>query len=140
MGYADVHGKYHKGPKKNRNRRARRMAGNQANDLGLIKTLTTVAAEVGGIAVPNLKPTATIVVTEQPHTSCPPISCPPIGGFVISGAPSRPYSRPSDNGEPISVVPNRVKVAHVKPSSEPAEKVIGHIVRKANGEIVLKFF
>jgi hypothetical protein len=62
-----------------------------------------------------------------------------IGGFG-GGAPHHvPESTP-----PIVAVaaikPTAVKVNVEPPKSETGEKVIGNIVRKPNGEIVLKFF
>ena len=162
MGYAKPKGKYHAGPKKvSRKRRfnkptfpkpsetAKPMA---ASDEALIKVLTQMSdhdmtAFVTATAHPN--PMDVVIVhgsngrpkpivlddTDSRQTHSGMVYLAGFGG----GAPHHvPESTP-----PIVAVqtfkPTAVKVK-VEPTKDTGEKVIGNIVRKPNGEIVLRFF
>lgn len=167
MGYAVPKGHYHKGPKKDTRKRkfnkptfkptntaesAKPMA---ASDEALIKVLAQMSdhdmtAFVTATAYPN--PRDVVIVngsngrpkpivlddddSRQTHSGM--VYLAGIGGFG-GGAPHHvPESTP-----PIVAVaaikPTAVKV-NVEPTKTESEKVIGNIVRKPNGEIVLRFF
>lgn len=165
MGYATPKGHYHTGPKKDTRKRkfnkptfpktadaAKPMA---ASDEALIKVLAQMSdhdmtAFVTATAHPN--PMDVVIVngsngrpkpivlddsdSRQTHSGM--VYVAGIGGFG-GGAPHHvPESTP-----PIVAVqtfkPTAVKVK-VEPTKETGEKVIGNIVRKPNGEIVLRFF
>ncbi len=164
MGYAIPKGHYHKGPKKDTRKRkfnkptfpktaeaAKPMA---ASDEALIKVLAQMSdhdmtAFVTATAYPN--PRDVVIVngsngrpkpivlddTDSRQTHSGMVYLAGIGGFG-GGAPHHvPESTP-----PIVAVaaikPTAVKVE--SPKTETSEKVIGNIVRKPNGEIVLRFF
>ena len=168
MGYAVPKGHYHKGPKKDTRKRkynkptfkptntaeaAKPMA---ASDEALVKLLAQMSdsdmtAFVQATAYPN--PTDVVIVngsngrpkpivlddddSRQTHSGM--VYVAGIGGFG-GGAPHHvPESTP-----PIVAVqtfkPTAVKVKVEPPKTEPKEKVIGEIVRKPNGEIVLRFY
>lgn len=166
MGYAVPKGHYHKGPKKDTRKRkynkptfkptntAEAAKPIAASDEALIKVLAQMSdsdmtAFVQATAYPN--PTDVVIVngsngrpkpivlddddSRQTHSGM--VYVAGIGGFG-GGAPHHvPESTP-----PIVAVqtfkPTAVKVE--PPKTEPKEKVIGEIVRKPNGEIVLRFY
>ena len=166
MGYAVPKGHYHKGPKKDTRKRkynkptfkptntAEAAKPIAASDEALIKVLAQMSdsdmtAFVQATAYPN--PTDVVIVNgsngrpkpivldddddRQTHSGM--VYVAGIGGFG-GGAPHHvPESTP-----PIVAVqtfkPTAVKVE--PPKTEPKEKVIGEIVRKPNGEIVLRFY
>ena len=167
MGYAVPKGHYHKGPKKDTRKRkynkptfkptntAEAAKPIAASDEALIKVLAQMSdsdmtAFVQATAYPN--PTDVVIVNgsngrpkpividddddRQTHSGM--VYVAGIGGFG-GGAPHHvPESTP-----PIVAVqtfkPTAVKVKVEPPKTEPKEKVIGEIVRKPNGEIVLRF-
>lgn len=158
MGYAVPHGSYHKGPKKNtRKRRFNKptfdapspKGGLSPTDDALIKVLAQMSdhdmtAFVTATAHPNPKDVVIvngsngrpkpIVLDEsdsrQTHSGMVYVAGLGFGG---GGAPHHvPESTP-----PIVAVQT---FKPTKPKAETEEKVIGNIVRKPNGEIVLKFF
>lgn len=168
MGYAVPKGHYHKGPKKDTRKRkhnkptfkptntAEAAKPIAASDEALVKLLAQMSdsdmtAFVQATAYPN--PTDVVIVNgsngrpkpivldddddRQTHSGM--VYVAGIGGFG-GGAPHHvPESTP-----PIVAVqtfkPTAVKVKVEPPKTEPKEKVIGEIVRKPNGEIVLRFF
>lgn len=168
MGYAVPKGHYHKGPKKDTRKRkfnkptfkptntAEAAKPIAASDEALIKVLAQMSdsdmtAFVQATAYPN--PTDVVIVngsngrpkpivlddddSRQTHSGM--VYVAGIGGFG-GGAPHHvPESTP-----PIVAVqtfkPTAVKVKVEPPKTEPKEKVIGEIVRKPNGEIVLRFY
>lgn len=168
MGYATPKGSYSKGKKRytrggkykkptfkptNTAEAAKPIA---ASDEALIKVLAQMSdsdmtAFVQATAYPN--PTDVVIVNgsngrpkpivldddddRQTHSGM--VYVAGIGGFG-GGAPHHvPESTP-----PIVAVqtfkPTAVKVKVEPPKTEPKEKVIGEIVRKPNGEIVLRFY
>lgn len=163
MGYATPKGKYHAGPKKvSRKRRfnkptfpkpsetAKPMA---ASDEALIKVLAQMSDHdmstfVSATAYP--KPTDVLIVrgsngspkpivlddddSRQTHSGMVYVA-----GFGFGGGTPHhvPESTPPIVGV-AAIKPTAVKVVPTK--TEPKEKVIGEIVRKPNGEIVLRFF
>jgi hypothetical protein len=167
MGYAVPKGHYHKGPKKDTRKRkfnkptfkptntaeaAKPMA---ASDDALIKVLAQMSdhdmtAFVTATAHPN--PTDVVIVngsngrpkpivlddtdSRQTHSGMVYVA---LGGFGGGGA----THHGAESAQPIVAVPTfkptAVKVK-VEPTNETGEKVIGNIVRKPNGEIVLRFF
>lgn len=168
MGYAVPKGHYHKGPKKDTRKRkfnkptfkptntAEAAKPIAASDEALIKVLAQMSdsdmtAFVQATAYPN--PTDVVIVngsngrpkpivlddTDSRQTHSGMVYVAGIGGFG-GGAPHHvPESTP-----PIVAVqtfkPTAVKVKVEPPKTEPKEKVIGEIVRKPNGEIVLRFY
>lgn len=168
MGYAVPKGHYHKGPKKDTRKRkfnkptfkptntAEAAKPIAASDEALVKLLAQMSdsdmtAFVQATAYPN--PTDVVIVngsngrpkpivlddddSRQTHSGM--VYVAGIGGFG-GGAPHHvPESTP-----PIVAVqtfkPTAVKVKVEPPKTEPKEKVIGEIVRKPNGEIVLRFY
>ena len=162
MGYAKPKGKYHAGPKKvSRKRRfnkptfpkpsesAKPMA---ASDEALIKVLAQMSdhdmtAFVTATAHPN--PMDVVIVhgsngrpkpivlddTDSRQTHSGMVYLAGIGGFG-GGAP---HHEPTPSIVAVQTVkPTAVKVK-VEPTKDTGEKVIGNIVRKPNGEIVLRF-
>ena len=164
MGYAIPLVPYHKGPKKNK--RARKChkptfdkptqsTALPPNDASLVKLLaqmsdhdmqtfveaTTYPRPLDVLLVrgENGRPTPVVLAdadSRQTHSGMVYVAGLGFGG----GAPHHvPESEP-----PIVSVqtfkPTAVKVNVEPPKSETGEKVIGNIVRKPNGEIVLKFF
>ena len=165
MGYATPKGNYHKGPKKNTRKRkynkptfpkpaeaAKPMA---ASDEALIKVLAQMSdhdmtAFVTATAHPN--PMDVVIVngsngrpkpivlddTDSRQTHSGMVYVAGIGGF---GGGSAPHHVPESNPPIVAVQtfkPTAVKVE--PPKTEQTEKVIGNIVRKPNGEIVLRFY
>lgn len=166
MGYAIPKGHYHKGPKKDTRKRkfnkptfpktaeaAKPMA---ASDEALIKVLAQMSdhdmtAFVTATAYPN--PRDVVIVngsngrpkpivlddTDSRQTHSGMVYVAGIGG-VCGGAPHHG----AESAQPIVAVPTfkptAVKVNVESPKTETSEKVIGNIVRKPNGEIVLRFF
>lgn len=164
MGYAIPKGHYHKGPKKDTRKRkfnkptfpktaeaAKPMA---ASDEALIKVLAQMSdhdmtAFVTATAHPN--PRDVVIVngsngrpkpivlddTDSRQTHSGLVYVAGLGGFG-GGAPHHG----AESAQPIVAVPT-FKPTAVKvesPKTETSEKVIGNIVRKPNGEIVLRFF
>ncbi len=141
MGYATPKGKYHRGPKKTTRRtrsatvkptRSRTDAVLEGNKT-LIKALSemdnaNIATFVGSTALPN--PTGCTLVVHGGSSS----GNRPSGGmaYVASlGGRGGSDTFPS-GGRIVAVVPH-------KPAEEPKEEIVGYIVRKTNGEMVLRF-
>lgn len=139
MGYAIVKGKYHKGPKKNtRKRVARKPTFAQPTDLEPKKVIDL------GTAI------AKALSTERDTR---PVDTAPRGGFCggfggfgggfggLEGCDLSGLGRRRGGGcvdDPVPVTPSTPSKAPT--ATENTEKVIGQIVRKPNGEIVLRFF
>lgn len=168
MGYAIPKGNYHKGPKKTtRKRKCHKptfkptehatapLSTLSATDGSLISVLTQMSdhdmtAFVTATTYPNPKDVVIvngsngrpkpIVLADsdsrQTHSGM--VYVAGLGGF---GGGSAPHHA-SESKPPIVAVqtfkPTAVKVG--TPKTEQKEKVIGEIVRKPNGEIVLRFF
>lgn len=143
MGYAIVKGKYHKGPKKNtRKRVARKPVFAQPTDLEPKKVIDLDTAIGVGTA---------IVKALSTDRDTRPVDTAPRGGFSggfgggfggfggLEGCDLSGLGRGRRSGGcvdvPVPVTPSKAPTA-----TEPSEKVIGQIVRKPNGEIVLRFF
>jgi hypothetical protein len=163
MGYAIPKGRYHKGPKKNTRARKfhkptfdapkQQTNGMSASDEALVKVIaqmdnTSMNTFIKATAHPN--PTDVVIVrgangrpkpivlddtdSRQTHSGMDYLAG--FGGF--GGAPHHvPESNPPIVGV-ATIKPTAVKVEPIK--TETSEKVIGNIVRKPNGEIVLRFF
>ena len=151
MGYAVIKGKYHKGPKKNARKRAVHKptfapltkptvavdttAKTLAENGKLIKALSTMS---------DIDMARFIEATAEPKPRGCVVAVPTsllggLGGCDLSGlGRSRGRARVVDD-EPIVLAPSKT-TAKEPPKTETAEKVIGQIVRKPNGEIVLRFF
>lgn len=167
MGYATPKCPYHKGPKKGTRKRkynkptfpktaeaAKPMA---ASDEALIKVLAQMSdhdmtAFVTATAHPN--PMDVVIVngsngrpkpivlddTDSRQTHSGMVYMCGIGGV---GGGSAPHHVLESNPPIVAVAaikPTAVKVKVEPPKTEPKEKVIGEIVRKPNGEIVLRFY
>jgi hypothetical protein len=140
MGYAIVKGKYHKGPKKNtRKRVARKPVFAQPTDLEPKKVIDLDTAIGVGTA---------IVKALSTERDTRPVDTAPRGGFSggfgggfggLEGCDLSGLGRGRRSGgcvdDPVPVTPSKAPTA-----TEASEKVIGQIVRKPNGEIVLRFF
>lgn len=155
MGFAIIKGKYHKGPKKNTRKRAvhkpkfaplkkpavavdtttKTLAENDT----LIKALSTMSGKdmarfIEATANPN--PRGCVVAVP---TSLLGGGFGGLGGCDLSGlGRSKGRARVVDD-EAIVLAPSKT-TAKEPPKTETSEKVIGQIVRKPNGEIVLRFF
>lgn len=148
MGYAIVKGKYHKGPKKNKRRtRSATAASKQQttsrndsvlnDNRDLIKALSemdnaSIATFVGATAGPNPTGCTLIVHGGERSGGSRPSSggmayVASLGGGHGGGAVAFPKG-----GRIVAVVPN-------EPTTEPKEEIVGYIVRKPNGEMVLRF-
>ena len=145
MGYAIVKGKYHQGPKKNkrRTRSATTAAKPQTrsrtdavldDNRDLIKALSemdnaSIATFVGATAGPN--PTGCTLVVHGGDRG----GSRPSGGMAyvasLGGHGGGAATFPT-GGRIVAVVPN-------EPTAEPKEEIVGYIVRKPNGEMVLRF-
>jgi hypothetical protein len=158
MGYAIPLVPYHKGPKKNKQARKchkptfdkpTQSSALSPNDESLIRVLaqmsdrdmqtfveaTTYPRPLDVLLVrgENGRPTPVVLAdadSRQTHSGMVYVSL-DVGG----GAPHH-----VPESEPPIFKPTAVKVNVEPPKSETGEKVIGNIVRKPNGEIVLKFF
>lgn len=126
MGYAIVKGKYHKGPKKNtRKRKFNKPTFGKPTD-----------EEVK--VVPAAKPTVTSSVVSDDRR--PSGNCGGMGGFIglfggldLSGfGGRRPSAQPT--AQPTVGKPTAQPTADTK-----GEVVVGYIVRKPNGELVIRF-
>lgn len=147
MGYAIVKGKYHKGPKKNKRRtrsattatpKTRSRTDSILDDnRDLIKALSemdnaSIATFVGSTAGPN--PTGCTLVVHGGE--CRGGSRPSSGGMAyvasLGGGHGGGAVAFPKGGRIVAVVPN-------EPTTEPKEEIVGYIVRKPNGEMVLRF-
>ena len=155
MGFAIIKGKYHKGPKKNARKRAVHKptfaplkkpavavdttTKTLAENATLIKALSTMSGKdmarfIEATANPNPRGCVVAVPTSLLGGGFGGLS-----GCDLSGlGRSRGRARVVDD-EPIVLVPSKT-TAKEPPKTETSEKVIGQIVRKPNGEIVLRFF
>ncbi len=165
MGYATPKGNFHAGPKKVTKKRryhkpttqseVKQTTAVKASDEALIKVLAQMSdsdmtAFVQATAYPN--PTDVVIVNgsngrpkpivldddddRQTHSGMVYVAGLGFGG----GAP---HHVPESNPPIVAVAaikPTAVKVKVEPPKTEPKEKVIGEIVRKPNGEIVLRFY
>jgi hypothetical protein len=145
MGYAIVKGKYHKGPKKNkrRTRSATTAAKPQTrsrtdaildDNRDLIKALSemdnaSIATFVGATAGPNPTGCTIVVHGGECSGSRPSGGMAYVAGLGGHGAGAVPFPK---GGRIVAVVPN-------EPTAEPKEEIVGYIVRKPNGEMVLRF-
>jgi hypothetical protein len=145
MGYATVRGKYHKGPKKNTKRRARSASVKPATRVShtdrvlddnrdLIKALaglnpTDLATFVNTTAGPNPTGCTLVVHGGEPsgHSGGGMAYVASLGGGHCGTGAAFPRG-----GSIVAVVPN-------EPTAEPKEEIVGYIVRKPNGEMVLRF-
>jgi hypothetical protein len=146
MGYATVRGKYHKGPKKNTKRRARSATARPTprvshtdrvleDNRDLIKALaglnpTDLATFVKTTAGPNPTGCTLVVHGGEPsgrHSGGGMAYVASLGGG--HGGTGATFPR---GGSIVAVVPN-------EPTTEPKEEIVGYIVRKPNGEMVLRF-
>jgi hypothetical protein len=143
MGYAIVKGKYHKGPKKNtRKRVVRKPVLAQPTDLEPQKVIDLDTAIGVGTA---------IVKALSTERDARPVDTAPRGGFCggfgggfggfggLEGCDLSGLGR-RRGGDCVDVPAPSKPTVPSKVVSEPSEKVIGQIVRKPNGEIVLRFF
>jgi len=164
MGYAIPKGAYHKGPKKNtRKRKCHKPTAYatapqstlSATDESLIRVLAQMSdhdmtAFVTATAHPNPKD---VVIVNGSNGRPKPIVLADsdsrqthsgmvyVAGLGGSGGGSAPHHVPESTPPIVAVQtfkPTAVKVG--TPKTEQKEKVIGEIVRKPNGEIVLRFF
>ena len=164
MGYAVPKGRYHKGPKKNT--RARKFHkptfdapkpqtnGMSASDEALVKVLaqmdtTSMSTFVKATAHPN--PTDVVIVrgangrpkpivlddddVRQTHRGM--VYVAGIGGGFGGGIGGG--SRTAHADETIVVVPTRTAKVTAPPKTENEGEIVGYIIKKPNGELVLKF-
>lgn len=154
MGYAIVKGKYHKGPKKNtRKRVARKPVFAQPTDLEPKKVIDLDTAIGVGTAIVKALSTErdTRPVDTAPRGGFSGGDCGGFGGGFggfgggfggLEGCDLSGLGRGRRSGgcvdDPVPVTPSTPSKAPT--ATEASEKVIGQIVRKPNGEIVLRFF
>ena len=162
MGYAIPKGRYHKGPKKNT--RARKFHkptfdapkpktnGMAASDEALVKVLaqmdnTSMNTFIKATAHPN--PTDVVIVrgangrpkpivlddddVRQTHSGM--VYVAGIGGFGFGGGSRTAH----DDETTIVVVPTRTAKVTAPPKTENEGEIVGYIIKKPNGELVLKF-
>lgn len=133
MGYAIVKGKYHKGPKKNtRKRKFNKPTFGKPTDEE-VKVVTAVKPTV--VAA---KPTVTNSVVSDDRR--PSGNCGGMGGFIglLGGLDLSGFGGRRPSAQPT------VQPAVGKPTAQPTadtkgEVVVGYIVRKPNGELVIRF-
>ena len=150
MGYAIVKGKYHKGPKKNKKRtrsstvakptaarsRADRVLEDNRDLIAALSRLNSddMATFVKSTAGPN--PTGCTLVVQggdAPRVSSGHGGLAYVAGLGGHGGTGATFPR---GGSIVAVVPNEP----VEPTrNEPREEIVGYIVKKPNGEMVLRF-
>lgn len=161
MGYAIPKGRYHKGPKKNT--RARKFHkptfdapkpktnGMSASDEALVKVIaqmdnTSMNTFIKATAHPN--PTDVVIVrgangrpkpivlddddVRQTHSGM--VYVAGIGGGFGGGSRTT-----HDDETTIVVVPTRTAKVTAPPKTETEGEIVGYIIKKPNGELVLKF-
>ena len=166
MGFATPHGSYHKGPKKNTRKRkfhkptfeppkdTKKVSGLSATDEAAIKVLAQMSDHdmttfVQATAHPN--PTDVVIVrggngkpkpivlddSDARNTHSGMVYMCGIGGF---GGGSAPHHVPESN-PPIVAVAAIPTPKVVKPTKavETEGEIVGYLVKKPNGEIVLKW-
>lgn len=154
MGFAIIKGKYHKGPKKNARKRAvHKPTFAPLKKPALVVDTTKTLAEndklIKALSTMSDKDMARFIeATANPNPRGCVVAVPTsllgggfggLGGCDLSGlGRSRGRARVVDD-EPIVLAPSKT-TAKEPPKTETSEKVIGQIVRKPNGEIVLRFF